>query len=99
MISRNIETKESLSIKQIATSVEKVSACNLGDLGSIPRLGSSPGEGNGNPLQYSCLENPRQEWTEEPGGPQFMGSQVGHNLALSFLLCVPLSLGDTLSNC
>ena len=36
----------------------KVSACNAGDLGSIPGLGRSPGEGNGNPLQYSCLENP-----------------------------------------
>ena len=36
----------------------KVSAWNAGDLGSIPRLGRSPGEGNGNPLQYSCLENP-----------------------------------------
>ena len=36
----------------------KVSACNAGDLGSIPGSGRSPGEGNGNPLQYSCLENP-----------------------------------------
>ena len=35
----------------------KVSACNAGDPGSIPGLGRSPGEGNGNPLQYSCLEN------------------------------------------
>ena len=35
----------------------KVSAYNAGDLGSIPGLGRSPGEGNGNPLQYSCLEN------------------------------------------
>ena len=34
------------------------SACNVGDLGSIPGPGRSPGEGNGNPLQYSCLENP-----------------------------------------
>ena len=34
------------------------SACNVGHLGSIPGLGKSPGEGNGNPLQYSCLENP-----------------------------------------
>ena len=33
-------------------------ACNAGDLGSIPGWGRSPGEGNGNPLQYSCLENP-----------------------------------------
>jgi len=36
----------------------KASACNVGDLGSIPELGRSPGEGNGSPLQYSCLENP-----------------------------------------
>ena len=36
----------------------KASACNAGDLGSIPRSGRSPGEGNGNPLQYSRLENP-----------------------------------------
>ena len=39
----------------------KASACNVGDLGSIPGLGRSPGEGNGNPLQYSCLENP-MDW-------------------------------------
>ena len=37
----------------------KESACNAGDLSSIPGLGRSPGEGNGNPLQYSCLENPK----------------------------------------
>ena len=37
----------------------KASACNAGDLGSISGLGSSPGEGNDNPLQYSCLENPK----------------------------------------
>ena len=36
----------------------KASACNGGDPGSIPGLGTSPGEGNGNPLQHSCLENP-----------------------------------------
>ena len=36
----------------------KESACNVGDLGLIHGLGGSPGEGNGNPLQYSCLENP-----------------------------------------
>ena len=36
----------------------KASACNARDLGSIPGSGRSPGEGNGNPLQYSCLENP-----------------------------------------
>ena len=37
----------------------KASACSAGHLGLIPGLGRSPGEGNGNPLQYSCLENPR----------------------------------------
>ena len=36
----------------------KASAYNVGDLGSIPGSGRSPGEGNGTPLQYSCLENP-----------------------------------------
>ena len=38
----------------------KESACNAGDLGLIPGLGRSPGEGNGNPLQYSGLENSRE---------------------------------------
>ena len=39
-------------------------ACNVGDPGSIPGLGRSSGEGNGNPSQYSCLENPmdRGDW-------------------------------------
>ena len=50
----------------------KDSACSAGDLGLSPRLGRSPGEGTGNPLQYSCLEN---SWTEKPGGLQSMGSQ------------------------
>ena len=36
----------------------KAFVCNAGDLGSIPGLGRSPGEGNGSPLHYSCLENP-----------------------------------------
>ena len=38
----------------------KASAWNAGDLGLIPGLGRSPGEGNGNPRQYSCLENPME---------------------------------------
>ena len=36
----------------------KAAACSVGDLGLIPGSGRSPGEGNGNSLQYSCLENP-----------------------------------------
>ena len=47
-------------------------AGDTGDVGLTPGLGRSPGVGNGNPLQYSCLEIP---WTEEPGGLQSMGSQ------------------------
>jgi len=39
-------------------SAGKESACNAGDPSSIPGLGRSPGGGHGNPLQYSCLENP-----------------------------------------
>ena len=38
----------------------KESTCNAGDMGSNPGLGRSPGEGNGNPLQYSCPENPTE---------------------------------------
>ena len=55
----------------------KESACSVGDQGLIAGLGRSPGEGHGNPLQDSCLEDP---WTEEPSGLQSMGSQrVGHD--------------------
>ena len=50
----------------------KESAYNAGGLGWIPRSGRSPGEGNGNPLLYSCLGNP---WTEGPGRLQSMESQ------------------------
>ena len=53
----------------------RASACNARDPGSIPGLGRSPGGGNGNPLQYSCLGNPM-----EPDRLQFIGLQrVGHN--------------------
>ena len=46
------------------------SACNAGDLGSIPGLGRSPGEWNGNPLQYPCLDNPmdRGAWQATVSG-------------------------------
>ena len=58
-------------------SAGKASAYNVGDLGSIPGLGRSSGEGNDNPLQYSCLENPMDG---EAGRLQSMGSQrVGHD--------------------
>ena len=50
----------------------KASACNAGDPGLIPGLGRSPGEGNSNLLQHSCLKIP---WTDEPDRLESMGSQ------------------------
>ena len=56
---------------------QTVSACYAGDLGSIPGSGRSFEEKNGNPLHYSCLDNPMDR---EPCGLQSMGVQrVGHN--------------------
>ena len=54
----------------------KESACNEGDLRLIPVLGRSPGRGHGNPLHYSCLENPheRGSWQATVHGSQ----RVGH---------------------
>ena len=65
-------------------SVGKESACNSGDPGFIPGLGRSPGERNGNPLQYSCLENPRDRgaWQATVHG----ATRVGHDLLTLLLL-------------
>ena len=59
------------------SSVSKESACNAGDPGSIPGSGRYPGEGKGNPLQYSCLENPmdRGAWR----ATVYAVSRVGHD--------------------
>ena len=61
------------------SSVSKESACSAGDPSLISGLGRSPGEGNGNPLQYSCLENPtlREAWQATIHGVV----RVGHDLA------------------
>ena len=48
----------------------KEPTCSAGDLGSIPGLGRSPGGGHGNPLQYSCLENPHGQRSLEGYSPQ-----------------------------
>ena len=60
------------------SSVGKESACSAGDPHLVLRLGRSPGEGNGNPLQYSCLENPmdRGAWWSTVHGV----ARVGHDL-------------------
>ena len=86
----NILTMTLLACDFSGGSDGRESAYNAGDLGLIPGLGKLPAEGNGNPLQYSCLENPM---TEESGRLQFMGSQkVRHNWAISlhFAWNVPL---------
>ena len=60
-------------------SLVKNPRANAGDQGSIPGLGRSPGEGNGNLLQYSCLENPMDRGTWQATVHRF--ARVGHNLA------------------
>ena len=62
----------------VVAQMVKKSVCNVGNPGSIPGLGRSPGQGHGNPFQYSChVESP---WAEKPGGLQSKGSQrIGHN--------------------
>ena len=54
----NYHTAAGESGASLVAQMIKESACNAGDPGPIPRPGRSPGEGNGYPLQYSCLENP-----------------------------------------
>ena len=67
----------------------KESTCNAGDLASIPGLGRSPGEGNGNPLQYSCLENPmdRGAWQATVRGVSMSQTQLSDfHFHVQFLL-------------
>ena len=78
----------------------KVSACNAGDLSLIPGSGRSPGEGNGSPLQYPCLENPMDRgawwatvhWVAESDttkGPHFSVTSI--SLSSSSLICSSIS--------
>ena len=62
------------------SSVSKESACNAGNLGSIPGLRRSPGEGNGNPLQYSCLENPH--------GQRSLADYTAHGVTLWWVFAI-----------
>ena len=76
----------------------KESACNSGDLGLVPGLGRSSGEGNGNPLQYSCLENSvnRGAWQAIVHGVAKSQTWLSHShthctlLSLALLLSLPL---------
>ena len=62
--------------------MEKNPAANAGDVGSIPGLGRSPGEGHDNPLQYSCLENPTNS-----GGWQAIVHGVANSLDMTEHVC------------
>ena len=67
-------------------SLGKESTCNIGDPGSIPGLGRSPGEGNGNPFQHSCLENSmgRGDWQAIVHG---VASVILSKLWISHMYC------------
>ena len=70
-------------------SAGKESVCNAGDLGLIPGLGRSPGGGHGNPLQYSCLENPHGQRSlagYRPGGHKQSDTTEQQSTLLSLLL-------------
>ena len=75
-----------ISRASLVAQIVKKSTCNEGDLGSIPGLGGSSGEGNGYPLQYSGLENSmdRGAWQVQPIGLQ----RGGHDWATFTFLCV-----------
>ena len=72
----------------------KESVCSMGDLGSIPGSGRSPGEGNGNPLQYPCLENPmdRGAWQATVHGVPKSRTRLS-DFTFAFLLPVRIVLG------
>ena len=82
----------------------KASACNAGYLGLIPGLGRSPGEGNGNPLQYSCLENPMDGgawWATVHGVAELdMTERLHFPLGeVGLVSCVGFILGRGVENC
>ena len=54
----NHNSKKKIIVQKVSSSDSKESTCNAGEQGAIPGSRRSSGEGNGNPLQYSCLENP-----------------------------------------
>ena len=67
--------------RERCSSVGKETACNAGDPGSIPGLGISPGEENGNPLQYYCLGNPMDRGAWQRSQSVYEVKRTGHDLA------------------
>ena len=89
------------SFQFVATSLVaqtvKASSYNAGDLGSIPGLGRSPGEGNGNPLKYSCLENPMDRGAWQATAHGVAKSQTGLRKFTALHFCVGLRFQDKVS--
>ena len=81
----------------------KESTCNVGDLGWIPGLGRSPGGGHGNPLQYSCLENPtgRGAWRATAHGVRksLYDQETKQALLTASLLCIPHCIKRIVREC
>ena len=75
----------------------KASAYNAGDRGSIPRSGRSPGEGNGNPLQYSCLKNPMDVGAWQATGHGVAKSQTRQRSEENVHALIWDNLSDTVS--
>ena len=78
----------------------KASVCNAGHLGSIPGSGRSPGEGNGNPLQYSCLENPMdgRAWWATVHGVAKSGTRLSDFTFTSLTCLVPEAGANVLNH-
>ena len=77
----------------------KESACNVGDPGSIPGSGRFPGEGNGNPLQYSCLENTmdRGAWWATVHGVTKSWTQLSTRTHTTYIVTLSLNISLILS--
>ena len=72
------------------SSDSKEFTCNTGDLGSMPGLGRSPGGGDGNPLQYFCLENPHGQRSLVGYSPE--GVQELDMTEVTYLACISISI-------
>ena len=83
---RMTTTIKDFRLDQNSSSDSKASACKVGDLGLIPGLGRYPGEGTGNPLQYSCLENSMDRGTWQTTVHGVTESDTTKQLTLSLFM-------------
>jgi len=86
-----------LNIISSGGSDSKESACNAGDLGLIPELGRCPGERNGNPLLYSCLENSMDQGAWQPIVHKVTKSHT--SVTYTFIFIVDIEIYISLVNC